>query len=243
MTDQQLRGSVPTSESRRPDGARRLLSILSALGWRYGLLWWAPFALFLLVAGYVRLTLNAEDWTITPGYFEHSSTAATWYLAATCVQVVLLWLRTPYAISLGHRRGPVFAVMTVVTIAIFVVQAYVGGAVTLLEALALGGDQGVLVTSAGGGKGAEPGLPPVPGFGAILTIIYGPMIAAILASTTILARRWGIAGGLAGLLASSLAMFGWLGVWAAIALPDQLTIIGPALLVLGCWFAFRRQPV
>lgn len=229
-------------EAPRSHAAGRLIGVLSALGWRFGLLWWAPFVLFLLVAAYRRLTLSPE-WVITPGYFEHDTVAATWFLYATGVQAVLLWWRTPYAVSLGHRRGSVFSIMAVVTLAAFIVQAYVGGVVTLLEALALGGEQGVLVTSSGAGKGAEPGLPPVVGFGEMFTIIYGPMIAAVLATATLSARRWGILGGVAGLLAAGLLMYGWMFAWAWFDLSDRQTIAGPALLLLGCWFVFRRQPV
>ncbi|NHB85651.1 hypothetical protein G7085_16460 [Tessaracoccus sp. HDW20] len=47
-------------------------------------------------------------------------------LYLTGLQVVLLWWRTPYAVSLGHRRGTVFPVMAVVTLGVFVLQAYAG---------------------------------------------------------------------------------------------------------------------
>ncbi|WP_231979670.1 hypothetical protein [Tessaracoccus coleopterorum] len=69
------------------------------------------------------------------------------------------------------------------------------------------------------------------------------MIAAILATMTISARRWGIIGGIAGLLGACGLMYGWLFAWARFELSDRQTMAGPALLLLGCWFVFRRQPV
>ena len=141
-------------------GVRSVAGIVSALGWRWGVLWWAPFAVFLLLAARARLVVGG--WPVDPGYFTHHDVAATWYLYLTLAQVPVLWLRTRYALAVGHRRGPVFVVMAAVTTGLMVAQVFVNGAATQLEVF-LQGDEGVLVTSTGMGKMPEPGPPPRPG--------------------------------------------------------------------------------
>ena len=67
-------------------GVRSVAGIVSALGWRWGVLWWAPFAVFLLLAARARLVVG--DWEVNPGYFSHHDVAATWYLLVTSILMV-----------------------------------------------------------------------------------------------------------------------------------------------------------
>jgi hypothetical protein len=224
-------------------GVRSVAGIVSALGWRWGVLWWGPFAVFLLLAARARLVVG--DWEIDPGYFKHHDVAATWYLYLTLAQVPVLWLRTRYALAVGHRRGPVFVVMAAVTTGLMVAQVLVNGAATQLEVF-LQGDQGVLVTSTGMGKMPEPGPPPLLGFGALLVLTFGPPLATALGIVTVAGMRWGAPGVVAGFLAAILGMTSALALdFAVSSYPavQVIVVLGSAALVSLGWIAFRDQPV
>ncbi len=224
-------------------GVRSVAGIVSALGWRWGVLWWAPFAVFLLLAARARLVVG--DWEVNPGYFSHHDVAATWYLYLTLAQVPVLWLRTRFAIGLGYDRRAVFFVVALATAALVAVEVLLNASATHLEVLAQG-DQGVLVTSTGIGKFPEPGPPPLISFGAVLALTFGPPIAAALGLTTSWALRWGAVGVVVGVLAS-LAFFS-IAFLVVAAMPMVGTVpvaptIVSAALMAATWPAVRSQPV
>lgn len=222
----------------------RVGAILRALGWRWGVLWWAPTAVFLLVALLMRA--QVAGWTPEPGYFSHDEqTAATLYCYLTLAQVIALWLRARFALSLGHTRGPVFTVLAVVTPLLITAQSLFNAVVTRLEALALGGLEGILVTSAGGGKVVDPGLPPFVGVGQVLFMLYGPFLAMGIALTMSLVLRWGLGWVVAILPMIVLAYVGAVAIAATVPwslIPAVSPVVAAAPISLG-WVAFRRQPV
>lgn len=221
---------------------RAFAGIVSALGWRFGLLWWFPLAAFVLSALWARLTLG--QWEIWPGTFRQHDGAATLFMYLTLLQAPLLWLRTRYVLSLGHRRGQVYLVMAAVTLLLPVAQVLVNAAAIQVEVLALGGEQGVLVTGTGEGCCTEPGPPPLISLASFYVLSLGPLVAAVLSLTAIGWMRWGIVGSVAAFAVAAVA------AWVALTtdhLPGWgftawLGVAACLLIALG-WIAFRRQSV
>lgn len=221
---------------------KRVGALVAALGGRFGWIWWMPVAVFVAIATVTRLSL--KNVAVTPGYFTHVGSAAAWFAYLTLVQVALLWWRGRFAVSLGHGRGSVFAVLVVVTASLTVVQVFVNAVATRLEALLLGG-QGVLVTSPGGGCCADPGLPPLISFGGAFFLVYGPPLAVLIGLTMVSLLRWGAIGPLVAAPVSVAVALAVLAVGFAIPAPDLSVVIVPvaaAAMSVG-WFAFRSVPV
>lgn len=221
---------------------RGFVGLLGVLGGRMQVFWWGPFAVFVVVAGLTRLA--AADVTVIPGYFTHHGPAATCWAYLTLAQVGLLWWHSRFAVSLGHRREAVFAVLVLVTAAAVVLQVYANALVTRLEALAQGG-QGVLVTSTGGGCCSEPGIPPLISFGGAFLLVYGPPVAVLIGLVMMAVLRWGVAGALIATPVGVAVALGVLAAGFAIPAPGLSFVIVPVAAVAMSvgWIAFRRLPV
>lgn len=91
---------------------RTILSILSAMGGRAGWRWWSPVAVFL---GLTLLTYLWAQAFAAPGEARYFGTSWA-FLILVFFHSGVQWQATPFALSLGHRRGDVYLVAAASTI-------------------------------------------------------------------------------------------------------------------------------
>ncbi|NHB85649.1 hypothetical protein G7085_16450 [Tessaracoccus sp. HDW20] len=91
---------------------RETLAIVAALGGRHGWRWWLPLGVYAGVAALARVWFEAPF----HGLVRVSTSAAEALLLATAVSCVVLSLAGRFALSLGHRRSVVCAVLILTTL-------------------------------------------------------------------------------------------------------------------------------
>lgn len=219
--------------------------ILAALGGRAQWRWWAPFAVWLLSALASLFVLQLRGLRVVTFF------PSLVLVAAGALGLVLIWAwGSRFALSLGHRRGRVFAVTTVASFA-FAWFGYLMMMVARRVEQVITGWDGMLVF--------QLNLPDdkfySEQFFDTFVMMLGAMFTPVMVGLACLVAwvlRWGIKGAVPVVLAA-VAMWASL-LWLAhilvelnLRLPfDAFTValVGYSLILLAMtWWAFRKQPV
>ena len=225
-------------------GRNSVPGILAALGGRAQWRWWAPFAIWLLsgLASLFVLQLRGQRVTFFPSLV---------LVAAGALGLVLIWAwGSRFALSLGHRRGWVFAVTTVASFA-FAWFGYLMMMVARRAEQVITGWDGMLVFQLN-----------VPGdkfyseqFFDTFVMMMGGLFTPVMVGLACLVAwvlRWGIKGAVPVVIAavimwSSLLFLDHFLVESNLRLPfDAFTamlIVFSLILLAMTWWAFRKQPV
>lgn len=225
-------------------GSTSVLGILAALGGRAQWRWWAPFAVWLLsgLASLFVLQLRGLRVTFIPSLV---------LVAAGALGLVLIWAwGSRFALSLGHRRGWVFAVTTVASVA-YAWFAYLMMMVARRAEQVITGWDGMLVF--------QLNLPDDKFYSAqffdTFVMMMGGLFTPVMMGLACLVAwvlRWGIKGAVPVVLAA-------VAMWAALLWLDHILVelnlrlpfdaftvalVGFSLILLAMtWWAFRKQPV
>lgn len=259
MNTQDQAKLVRTGAKALPGGRRRgqlhLVAILAALGGRYGWRWWTPVVVWGVVAIVGRL--QAGDVSRFPIQTEAYESLTVASLAA----LLIIWIAgSRMAVSLGHHRGHVFGLASIVTMGLVAGLQLLAEVAERIEH-AVVGNNGIRTMATSVPKAMEEGgdIVPSPLFDNVLHVfrtdlLYLTPIAAAFVVLVCWQLRWSWRGLLPGLLLVPVAFIANMllaGTLQTLARgPRQDLALG--LLGLGitvgvlltlAWLAFRRAAV
>lgn len=205
-----------------------VFSILAAMGGRAGWRWWGPTATYVAMAVLMRLwSVAFED----PG--QSSSVTTSWaFLILVFFHFGLLWRATPFALSLGHRRGPVYLVAATATAAIGLGVGWAGLLLARLE-VAIVGPQAPRLFSE------------LEEFAEAQSLLGLYALAVLMGAIALGGMRWGLSGAVVSFIGASLLYSALLsGAGEASTEQGILQAVVTMLVMLGLgWLIYRKVPV
>lgn len=227
----------------------RTLSILAALGSRYGILYWGPLLVWVVAAALTRALAQYWDAGLIP--FETS--AYFWLTQVRMVAVFLMWAYgSQFAVALGYRRGPVFLVTAAVSAAMFIGTQLLAEVANRIE-LGLGGVYGERLLALD--TSMSPDVIPSPLFESLVsatvtnvalpfTTTMGPVLIVLFALGRKRHRVPAMAAALAVVLvANVVVVLAVSAPWPNVILQSVAVGLSWAASLALVWVAFRRVSV
>ena len=226
-----------------------MISILSAMGGRYGWRWWLPLALWLGSAALAGVSRSALGQVLIGGL--GLSPYSTWMIAILGIWPVLIWgLGARAALALGHSRSGVFGVAGAASLAAVPVAGLLMSAANQIELMFVSvGDPRIFVFQVGDKFATDESLWSV----GLPWLLTGALPILLGVSVTVCAAmRWGWPGVLLGAVVGALGfVLSFAAFIVVMGLPGPAQGVGQSIaayvvgmgLLAVAWAAFRKQPV